>query len=125
VNSNHDRARKRLYYSIGDAAKLVGVKPSVLRFWETEFPFLRPRKNKAGNRIYRPADLKRLLLVRHLLHDEGYTIAGAKKHLERAGESEQLSLWVERQSAEALLNSIRGDVRALMAILEKGTVDSA
>lgn len=125
MSSNNERARKRLYYSIGNAAKLVGVKPSVLRYWETEFPFLRPRKNKAGNRVYRPADLKRLLLVRRLLHDEGYTIAGAKKRLEGAGESEQLSLWVERQSAEAVLDSIRGDVRVLLALLERGAVDPA
>ncbi len=122
MSTNHrTRAEKRMYYTIGEAAKMVGVKPSVLRFWETEFPFLRPRKNRAGNRVYQPADLKRVLLVHRLLHKEGFTIAGARRRLEAVGESNEAGLWAEASSAQAVLDSIRGDIAELARMLERGT----
>lgn len=122
MSNSDSRAQKRLYYTIGEAAKMVGVKPSVLRFWETEFPFLRPRKNRSGNRAYRPADLKRAMLVRRLLHEEGFTIAGARRRLAQAHDDDQMQLWVEGASASAVLDSIRGDIAALVEVLERGQV---
>ena len=67
----------KLYYSISEVAELVSVKPHVLRYWETQFKMLRPRKNRAGNRSYRVKDVKMALRIRKLLYDEGFTIAGA------------------------------------------------
>jgi len=75
---------KKLYYKIGEVCDIVGVQPHVLRYWETEFPRLSPPKNKAGQRTYRPKDIELLLEIRKLLYDEGYTIAGARKHLSAA-----------------------------------------
>jgi DNA-binding transcriptional MerR regulator len=70
---------------IGEAARALGVEAYVLRFWETQFPFLRPRHASSSHRIYQPRDLALLRMVKRLLHVEGYTIAGAKKHIREVG----------------------------------------
>ncbi len=84
----------KLYYSITEVAEMAGVKPHVLRYWETEFPALRPKKNRAGNRTYRERDVKLVLLIRRLLYEEGFTIRGALRRLrERRGdEIEQIEI---------------------------------
>ena len=71
----------KLYYSITEVSELTSVKPHVLRYWETEFKTLRPKKNRAGNRTYRAGDIKVIQLIKRLLYEEGFTIAGAKKKL--------------------------------------------
>ncbi len=123
--STSSSASPRLYYSIGETARMVGVNPSVLRFWETEFPFLKPRKSKTGNRVYRPTDIKRVMLVKRLLHEDGYTIAGARKRLAQEGEAEQAELWCEAATEREILDSIRTDVSALRRILEKADFGSS
>src|SRR5277367_3970366 len=70
---------------IGEAARIIGVEAYVLRFWETQFPFLRPRHSRSKHRYYDEKSLDSLRLVRRLLHSEGYTIAGAKKHIRESG----------------------------------------
>ena len=70
---------------IGEAARAVGVEAYVLRFWETQFPILRPRHSRSRHRFYEPEDLKTLKLIKRLLHNEGFTIAGAKKHIRENG----------------------------------------
>jgi DNA-binding transcriptional MerR regulator len=72
----------KMYYTIGEVSDLTGVKPHVLRYWETEFPSLRPKKNRAGNRSYRPRDIKAVLAIRDLLYKEKFTINGARKKLQ-------------------------------------------
>ncbi len=80
---------KKLFYRIGEACKLLDIQPYVLRYWETEFPVLSPRKSKAGQRVYSEEELELIQRIKQLLYEEGYTIAGAKKKLEAelAGES--------------------------------------
>ena len=75
------RPETKLYYSITEVAELTNVKPHVLRYWETEFKALRPKKNRAGNRTYRSSDIDLIQSIKKLLYDEGYTIAGAKKKI--------------------------------------------
>ena len=70
---------------IGEAARIIGVEAYVLRFWETQFPFLRPRHSRSTHRYYDEKSLDSLHLIRRLLHSEGYTIAGAKKHIREGG----------------------------------------
>src|SRR5277367_6057718 len=70
---------------IGEAARIIGVEAYVLRFWETQFPFLRPRHSRSKHRYYDEKSLDSLRLIRRLLHSEGYTIAGAKKHIRETG----------------------------------------
>jgi DNA-binding transcriptional MerR regulator len=71
----------KLFYKIGEVSKIVGVEPYVLRYWETEFPFLKPRKNKSGQRVYIKKDVEFLLYIKRLLYHERYTIEGVRKRL--------------------------------------------
>lgn len=73
---------KKLFYKIGEACKLLDIQPYVLRYWETEFPFLSPGKSKSGQRVYSAKELEIIRRIKVLLYEEGYTIAGAKKRLE-------------------------------------------
>ena len=73
---------KKAYYSIGEVCDLTGLKPHVLRYWETQFRVLQPSKNSAGNRVYRPKDIELILLVKHLLYEKRFTIDGAKQKLQ-------------------------------------------
>lgn len=87
----------KLYFRIGEVARIVGVKPYVLRYWETEFPILKPGKTPSRHRLYRQRDVELLLEIKHLLYEEGFTIAGAKKQL-KDGENPSAS---SAQSAQA------------------------
>jgi DNA-binding transcriptional MerR regulator len=118
----------KLYFRIGEVAKLVGVKPYVLRYWETEFTTLRPGKTPSHHRLYRRRDVETLLEIKNLLYEEGFTIAGAKKKLrdsETGGETEMaLSLPVPDSGPYSqpcdhlqLLRSIREDLRTLHTML--------
>jgi DNA-binding transcriptional MerR regulator len=71
----------KLFYKIGEVSRIVGVEPYVLRYWETEFPFLKPRKNKSGQRVYIKKDVEFLLYIKRLLYQERYTIEGVRKRL--------------------------------------------
>ncbi len=77
----------RVYYRIGEVSRLVGVDPHVLRYWETEFKIIKPRRAKSRQRLYRRRDVENLLKIKSLLHDEGYTIAGARRLLKEHGRS--------------------------------------
>jgi DNA-binding transcriptional MerR regulator len=104
----------KLYFKIGEVARIAGVKPYVVRYWESEFGALRPEKSSTGQRLYRRQDVQKLLDIKRLLHQEGYTIAGARKRLrEEAGEVEATpavdAAWIER---------VRREVRELMAIVD-------
>ncbi len=68
----------KLYYSIGEVAKAFEVNTSLIRYWEQEFPILRPKKNKKGNRYFTPEDLKNLKIIYHLVKEKGYTLDGAR-----------------------------------------------
>lgn len=68
----------KLYYSIGEVAKAFNVNTSLIRYWEQEFPILRPKKNKKGNRYFTPEDLKNLQIIYHLVKEKGYTLDGAR-----------------------------------------------
>jgi DNA-binding transcriptional MerR regulator len=71
----------KLYYRIGEVAEIVGVQPHVLRYWETEFRTIRPQKSTKGQRVYSRRDVEKLLRVKDLLRNQGFTIAGARKKL--------------------------------------------
>ena len=72
----------RLYFKIGDVARLCGVETYVLRFWESQFPQLKPNKSGTGQRLYRRRDVEMALEIKRLVHDEGYTLAGARQALD-------------------------------------------
>ena len=70
---------EKLYYSIGEVAEMLEVPVSTIRFWENEFDILKPMKNKKGNRLFTPVDIKNLKILHHLVKEEGMTLSGAKK----------------------------------------------
>ncbi len=112
-----DRIAKKEYYSIGEVCDLTGLKPHVLRYWETQFDVLRPNKNRAGNRVYRPKDVEVILLVKNLLYERKYTIEGARqklKELRKGGELKE-----ERQSAVGpeFLAAMRADLLEIQDLL--------
>ena len=72
---------EKQYYTIGEVASMFGVAASLIRFWETEFEELKPKKNKKGNRLFTPSDIETLRTIHHLLKDRGYTIQGARELL--------------------------------------------
>jgi DNA-binding transcriptional MerR regulator len=76
----------KLYYRIGEVAQIVGVQPHVLRYWETEFRTIRPQKSGKGQRVYSRRDVEKLIRVKDLLKNQGFTIAGAKKKLREPGD---------------------------------------
>src|SRR5215207_3224646 len=81
----------KLYFRIGEVARLAGIKPYVLRFWETEFPSLGPKKSGTGHRLYRRKDVQLVLDIKTLLYEKRYTIEGARKHLDLRAKTEPAS----------------------------------
>lgn len=77
----------KLYYRIGEVSEIVGVQPHVLRYWETEFRSIRPQKSSKGQRVYSRRDVEKLLRVKDLLRNQGFTIAGARKRLSDASDA--------------------------------------
>jgi DNA-binding transcriptional MerR regulator len=76
----------KLFFKIGEVAQIVGVRPHVLRYWESEFAALRPLKTRGSHRVYRRRDVELAVLLRRLLHEEGLTIVGAKRRLRESGQ---------------------------------------
>lgn len=115
----------KLYFKIGEVAKIVGVKPYVLRYWETEFNVVKPGKSRSQQRLYRRRDVETLVEIKRLLHAERFTIEGARKRLKqltkRQEEKErQLSLpLVEKKFKEALVK-LKREVESLYRVLERG-----
>jgi DNA-binding transcriptional MerR regulator len=100
----------KLYFRIGEVAQLVGVDSHVLRYWESEFK-MKPHRSNSGQRLYRKADLSRFFRIRHLLHDEGYTIAGARKVLQ-GGSGGPAAVDVQRlRKAIERLGTLRRKIR--------------
>ena len=117
-------SRERLYYRIGEVSRITGLKPHILRYWESEFKVIRPYKGESLQRLYRRKDLDLILKIKKLLYEEGFTIAGAKKKirdLERL-ENKQLKLkFVEKGSdgeTQELLAALQEELKGIRKMLE-------
>jgi DNA-binding transcriptional MerR regulator len=104
------------YFKIGEVSRITGVKPHVLRYWESEFAAIRPQKTRTNQRLYRRRDVELLLLIKQLLYQEGFTIAGANKRLrelthQQQDDGEQLlkALLVVREQIEGIIALIDDD----------------
>src|SRR5438128_9879496 len=106
----------KLYFKIGEVARLIGVKPYVLRYWESEFSVLRPGKTRARHRLYRRKDVETLLEIRRLLYAERYTIEGAKRRLRESGRLADEAL-AGRDGEAATLARVREELRELHRML--------
>ena len=112
-------------YKIGEVSRLTELKPFVLRYWETEFPMLEPVKSPRGYRLYRQEDVDMVLKIKRLLYDEGFTIAGARRHLrENGGPLDRNSSGSSGDKPDALLSrkmllDLRDSLRAFLTLLER------
>src|SRR6202451_4932865 len=84
-NGQQENTVEKGTFRIGEVCRLTDTKPFVLRYWETEFPMLQPVKSPKGHRLYRREDVQTVLHIKRLLYDEGFTIAGARRHLRDSG----------------------------------------
>ena len=111
----------KIYFKIGEVAEIVGVEPYVLRYWESEFPALRPIKSKSQQRMYRKKDVELLLRIKKLLYEDMYTIAGAKKQLARGGDKQngQMSLKLPASEDKGLLRKVEREIQAILKLLEE------
>jgi DNA-binding transcriptional MerR regulator len=111
----------RLYYRIGDVARICGVEPYVLRFWETQFPTLKPNKGGTGQRLFRRRDVDLALRIKQLVHDEGYTLAGARQALEMTPRvrSKQGTLPLTGEQAQQKLDAARASIGRVRAELRE------
>jgi DNA-binding transcriptional MerR regulator len=114
---------KKLYYSISEVSRITGLEQYVLRYWETEFPELKPAKNRAGNRIYTNKDIKLIMHIKQLLRDEKYTIEGAKQVMKEftpePDTGEQLELLSVPQKKKVQDEEIKGDLVEVKELLQE------
>jgi DNA-binding transcriptional MerR regulator len=111
------RAPQREFYSIGEVCELLGLKPHVLRYWETQFDAFAPAKNRQGNRVYRARDLELIALIRRLVHDEGYTIEGARKKVDELRTSGAIRESSGQALEESLVRSLRAELEEILELL--------
>ena len=113
----------KLFFKIGEVAQLVGVRPHVLRYWESEFNALRPLKTRGAHRVYRRKDVELAVLLRRLLHEEGLTVSGAKKRLRESGRDRVSSppdpSAVREVSSRADLLAVRNELANLLVQLDR------
>ena len=105
------------YYSISEVCDLVGLRPHVLRYWETQFPVLNPSKNRSGNRVYQRKEIKLILYVKHLLYDEKYTVEGAKQKLEQLRKGGELQTETKKALDKQMVALLRAEMKYLAELL--------
>lgn len=103
----------KFYFRIGEVTEITGLAAYVLRFWESEFTLINPRRTESGQRLYRKSDIEAILKIKHLLYEKKFTIEGAKKHLKKQ----------TKQSSEtdtgALIAQIRAELETIRSMLEE------
>jgi DNA-binding transcriptional MerR regulator len=115
----------KLYFRIGEVEALTGIPAYVLRYWESEFKLLRPKKNPAGQRLYRKGDVELVLRIKHLLYEERLTLEGAKKRLRAERSGAQMDLGLRGATLEEALRRTRDRLRALRQRLAAGRAGAA
>jgi DNA-binding transcriptional MerR regulator len=108
---------QREFYAIGEVCELFDVKPHVLRYWETQFPALSPPKNRAGNRVYRARDLELIALIRHLVHDERYTLEGARKRIDELRQEGAAAELASSALERSFVRSLRHELEEILELL--------
>ena len=118
------------FFSIGEVCALTDLKPHVLRYWESQFRFLNPAKNRSGNRVYQRKEIELIMLVKQLLYTEKYTIDGARQKIDDYRKSGELRSVARAALDSQAVESMESDLRSILAILdgqidetEKGTGD--
>ena len=111
-------SKSKLYYSIKEVSEITDLKPYVLRYWETEFPSLKPIKNKAGNRTYKKHDIEVILDIKQLLYDKKFTIKGAVEELKNRSSLPMTKKSLSNTQVSAL-NEIKNELKNILNILNR------
>jgi DNA-binding transcriptional MerR regulator len=106
------------FYSIGEVCALTDLKPHVLRYWESQFRFLNPAKNRSGNRVYKSREVELIMLVKHLLYTEKFTIDGARQRIDQYRRTGELRSSARRAFESELAAEARGILNEALAILD-------
>ncbi len=106
------------FFSIGEVCSLTDLKPHVLRYWESQFRFLNPAKNRSGNRVYQRREIELIMLVKHLLYTEKYTIDGARQRIEQYRRTGELRPAAREALAVETVRDLKGELEGILKILE-------
>jgi DNA-binding transcriptional MerR regulator len=106
------------FYSIGEVCALTDLKPHVLRYWESQFRFLNPAKNRSGNRVYKGREVELIMLVKHLLYTEKFTIDGARQRIDHYRRTGELRTSAHRAFEAEMVSELRGTVESVLGILD-------
>jgi DNA-binding transcriptional MerR regulator len=106
------------FFSIGDVCALTGLKPHVLRYWESQFRFLSPAKNRSGNRVYKAREVEFIQLVKHLLYTEKYTIDGARQRIDQARRAGDVRAAARSALSAETLRDVREGLSDVLGILD-------
>ena len=106
------------FFSIGEVCALTDLKPHVLRYWESQFRFLSPAKNRSGNRVYKSREVELILLVKHLLYTEKYTIEGARQRIEQFRRTGELKKEAARAASRQTVAELRDALQAVIDTLD-------
>jgi DNA-binding transcriptional MerR regulator len=109
------------FYSIGEVCALTELKPHVLRYWESQFRFLNPAKNRSGNRVYKGREVELIMLVKHLLYTEKFTIDGARQRIDQYRRTGELRASARRAFEAEAVQDLRIGLEEVMAILDGKT----
>lgn len=122
-----DQKIKKLYYSISEVSQVTSLKAYVLRYWETEFAELRPKKSRAGSRTYTLDDIKLIFLIKRLLYDDKYTIEGARQRLQQLRQvGEQIDISFDQLRRDDMIVELKKELRELLGMLPHNVkLDSA
>jgi DNA-binding transcriptional MerR regulator len=112
------RPRRRAFYAIGEVCEMFDLRPHVLRYWETQFDQLKPSKNRAGARVYQESEVETIALIRRLVHEERYTIEGARRRMEEMREQGSLPEQSSRSLERAFLRSLEAELTSLLDLLD-------
>ncbi|HXJ17482.1 MAG TPA: MerR family transcriptional regulator [Candidatus Polarisedimenticolia bacterium] len=110
---NEPRLGSKVFYKIGEVSQMTKLPAYVLRFWESQFPFLKPKKSRGNQRLYVKRDVETVLEIKRMLYEEGHTLEGVKRYWARRGR-----VSVQRLKPKELAQKLRGNLQAILKILE-------
>ena len=114
---NEPRLGSKVFYKIGEVSQITKLPAYVLRFWESEFPFLKPKKSRGNQRLYVRRDIETVLEIKRMLYDEGHTLAGVKRYWAHRGRTTG-----QRVRPKELAQRLRGNLQAILKMLESHSV---
>ena len=117
----------KLFFKIGEVARIAGIKPHVLRYWENEFGALRPAKSRSGQRVYRRRDVAVVLEIKRLLYEQRFTIEGARRRLANRPKRDagQMELQLKEGGLPRVIENLKQELRSILALLEDGRFGKA